>query len=258
LETLNNLTPLIIIAGMTLFMTLEVWIPYFKHSAGRTRQRRSNVGMIAIGFIISAVSAGMFALPQIWSEANNFGLLHRLLGQSVPAIVIGIFCIDLLSYALHVTFHSVPMMWRFHRVHHADFELDASSGIRLHPFELIILLSQQPTILALLGIPVASSVLYGALALPWFLLNHSNIKFPAWFESWGSLLMSTPNWHRVHHSSYQPETDSHYGCLFSIWDRLFGTDRKAEVETIRFGLDRFRDAGEQTVWQLLKMPFMRL
>src|SRR5262245_52731428 len=104
----------------------------------------------------------------------------------------------------------------------------------------------------------ASNVLYTTLALPWFLLNHSNMKYPAWFERCGSLLMSTPNWHRVHHSAYQPETDSNYGCLFSIWDRLFGTARQAQVETIRFGLEKFRDPSDQTIWELLKIPFRQL
>jgi sterol desaturase/sphingolipid hydroxylase (fatty acid hydroxylase superfamily) len=74
-------------------------------------------------------------------------------------------------------------------------------------------------------------------------------------ERWGSLMMSTPGWHRLHHSAYPPETDSHYGCVFSIWDRLFGTARKTNKEAIRFGLERFRDPSEQTVAALLRIPF---
>jgi sterol desaturase/sphingolipid hydroxylase (fatty acid hydroxylase superfamily) len=84
------------------------------------------------------------------------------------------------------------------------------------------------------------------------------MKYPGWFERGGSLLMSTPDWHRAHHSSHQPETDSHYGCVFSIWDRLFGTAGKAEVEKIRFGLERFREPAEQTVPAMLRMPFRKL
>ena len=91
----------------------------------------------------------------------------------------------------------------------------------------------------MLGVPLVSYLIYTMIALPWFLLNHSNMKYPAWFERWGSWLMSTPNWHRVHHSRHQPETDSHYGCVLSVWDRLFGTTRKTNVESIQFGLDRF-------------------
>ena len=154
--------------------------------------------------------------------------------------------------------HKVPALWRIHRVHHADTELDASSGIRLHPFELLYLLGLHGVVLSLLGVPLVSYLIYTTIALPWFLLNHSNMQYPAWFEHWGSWLMSTPNWHRVHHSSYRPETDSHYGCVLSVWDRLFGTTRKADVGSIQFGLERFRGPDEQTVWALLRMPFRAL
>jgi len=258
LDTLNNLMPLLMIGSLALFMTLEKYLPYFEHGPGRGRQRWRNIGMIAIAFVVNALVGGFIALPVAWSEAGNFGLLHRLLGQSAPAIVLGMFLIDLNNYILHVVMHKVPALWRIHRVHHADTELDATSGLRLHPFELLLQMGTQVLFLPLLGVSMASYIIYFVLSLPWFLLNHSNMKFPAWFERYGSLLMSTPDWHRVHHSSYQPETDSHYGCLFSLWDRLFGTAGKADVEHLRFGLNKFRDPEEQTIWQLLRMPFRKL
>ncbi len=257
LETLNNLTPVLIIGSLALFMTVEKYLPYFEHGIGRGRQRWNNIGMIAIAFIINAVVGSMIAIPIIWSQENNFGLMHRFLGQSVFAIIIGIFLIDLTAYLLHVIMHKVPILWKIHRIHHADTEMDSTSSLRLHPFELMLQLAVQAVLLPLLGVSIASFIFYFTLALPWFVLNHSNVKFPGWFERIGSLLMSTPDWHRVHHSSFQPQTDSHYGCLFSIWDRLFGTGGKVNVENIQFGLDKFRNPGEQTVWQLLKMPFKR-
>jgi sterol desaturase/sphingolipid hydroxylase (fatty acid hydroxylase superfamily) len=211
--------------------------------------------MIAIASLVNAAIGTFGVLPMAWSEANQFGLLYRLGEPSLSTIVIGVFLADLCSYTLHVTMHKVPTLWRIHRVHHADTELDASSGIRLHPFELLYLLGMQGMVLALLGVPLVSYLIYTTIALPWFLLNHSNMKYPRWFERWGSLLMSTPNWHRVHHSSYQPETDSHYGCVFSLWDRLFRTTSKTPVESIRFGLDKYREPGDQTVWALLRIPF---
>ena len=257
-EVLNASPPLLIIGGLALFMTLESTFPYFKHGAGRRRQRWHNIAMIAVAALVNAVIGASSVLPIAWSEANSFGLLYRLTGHSLVTIVIGVFVADLLSYALHVSMHKVPTLWRVHRVHHADTELDASSAIRLHPFELLYLLAMHGIVLSLIGVPLVSYLIYQALALPWFLLNHSNMNYPAWFERWGSWLMSTPNWHRVHHSSHQPETDSHYGCVLSVWDRLFGTTRQAQVDAIRFGLERFRGPGEQTVWALLRMPFRAL
>jgi sterol desaturase/sphingolipid hydroxylase (fatty acid hydroxylase superfamily) len=258
LDTLNNFLPLIILCFLTLFMTLETWRPYYKYGTDRRRQRMHNVCMLIITMAIGALTGVFVAAPIVWSETHNFGLMHRFAAPAAVTIVAGILLLDLCSFALHVIQHKVPALWRIHRVHHADTALDASSGVRLHPFELIYLLSLQAVGAALLGIPMASYVVYNAVAVPWFTLNHSNVKFPRWFERWGSLFMSTPDWHRVHHSSFNAETDSHYGCLFSLWDRLFGTTRKAEVESLRFGLETFRDSRDQTVWQLLKMPFREL
>jgi sterol desaturase/sphingolipid hydroxylase (fatty acid hydroxylase superfamily) len=257
-DTLNSLTPLVIIVSMTLFLTLESWFPYFQHGTGRRKQRWRNLGMVAISMVVNVAITGAILAPIAWSEANRFGLLYRLSEPSLLTLVIGVFLVDLCSYTLHVTMHKVPALWRVHRVHHADIELDASSAIRLHPLELIFLLTMLTVALSLLGVSMGSYALYTTLALPWFLFNHCNVRFPGWFERYGSLLMSTPNWHRVHHSSYQPETDSHYGCVFSVWDRLFGTTRKTQVENLRFGLERFRQPVDQTVGGLLKMPFKEL
>lgn len=230
-------------------------MPYFRPSAARRRQRWHNVGMIAVAFVANVTFGALALIPLAWSEANSFGLLYRLFGQSALAIVIGIFALDFSLYIAHVLMHKVPAFWRFHRVHHADPELDSTNGLRQHPLEAMFAAIVLVIMVPLLGVSSASSALYTTLALPWFLLNHSNLKYPAWFERAGSLLMSTPNWHRMHHSAYQPETDSNYGCLFSIWDRLFGTARRPKVEHIQFGLERFRDPNEQTIMKLLKMPF---
>jgi sterol desaturase/sphingolipid hydroxylase (fatty acid hydroxylase superfamily) len=109
--------------------------------------------------------------------------------------------------------------------------------------------------MSLAGVPLVGLSIYNTLALPLFVMNHSNMKYPALYERWGSLLMVTPDWHRVHHSRHQPETDSRYGCVFSVWDRVFGTSGRPDVATIQFGLERFRGPREQTLWELLKMPF---
>jgi sterol desaturase/sphingolipid hydroxylase (fatty acid hydroxylase superfamily) len=255
LDFLNSLTPILVISGLALFMTLETWMPYFQHGAARSRQRWHNLGMIAVAFVANVALGAVAVIPLAWSETNSFGLLHRLLGQSPLAIVIGIFVVDLSLYTAHVLMHNIPTFWRFHRVHHADAELDSTSGLRQHPLEAMFTTVLLVIILPMLGASLVSSAIYTTLALPWFLLNHSNVRYPDWFERVGSLLMSTPNWHRVHHSAHQPETDSNYGCLFTIWDRVFGTARRVHVERIQFGLERFRDPSEQTIAELLKMPF---
>jgi len=258
LQRLNDLTPVFGIVGLALFMTLERTFPYFEYGVERPRQRWHNLGLVLVVFIVIGTLASVLVFPVAWADAHRFGLMYRLNTPPALAIVVGVFLIDLWNYVGHVIMHSVPTLWRIHRVHHADTALDASSGIRAHPVEIASLTFILSCGMLLLGVPMASLIIYNALSLPWFLLNHSNIKFPARFERWGSLVMSTPDWHRVHHSRHQPETDSHYGCVFSIWDRLFGTAGKADVPRLTFGLDRFRGRDEQTVWRLLKMPFEKL
>lgn len=255
-QTLNDLTPLIIIFFLALFMTLECYLPYFEHGQGRKKQRWRNLGIVGIAFVLNGLLGGGIASVMMAAETNKFGLLRMVFSaESIVALVAGILLVDLNSYAFHRLYHRIPALWKIHRIHHADTELDASSGLRLHPFEFMFQALTQVTVLPLLGVSMKSYVLYFTFALPWFLLNHSNMKFPGWFERCASWLLVTPNWHRVHHSSHQPETDSHYADVFSIWDRLFGTTRQTDVEKIQFGLEKFREESDQSVGKMLKMPF---
>ena len=254
-KTLNDLTPVIIIVFLALFMTLEHYLPYFEHGSRRKKQRLRNLGIVGIAFLLNGLLGAGITGVIMSAEAAHFGLLQWTIPGSPLAVVGGMLLIDLNSYAFHRLYHRIPFLWRIHRVHHADTELDSTSGLRLHPFEFLIQSLTQVTVLPLLGVPLASFVLYFTFALPWFLLNHSNIKFPAWFERYAAWILVTPNWHRVHHSNYQPETDSHYGDVFTFWDRMFGTSRQAKVEEMTFGLETFRENGEQSVGGLLKMPF---
>ena len=254
-KTLNDLTPVIIIVFLALFITLEHYLPYFEHGSRRKKQRLRNLGIVGIAFLLNGLLGAGITGVIMSAEAAHFGLLQWTIPDSPLALVGGMLLIDLNSYAFHRLYHRIPFLWRIHRVHHADTELDSTSGLRLHPFEFLIQSLTQVTVLPLLGVPLASFVLYFTFALPWFLLNHSNIKFPAWFERYAAWILVTPNWHRVHHSNYQPETDSHYGDVFTFWDRMFGTSRQAKVEEMTFGLETFRENGEQSVGGLLKMPF---
>ena len=256
ISTLNDLTPVIIIFFLAVFMTLERFLPYFEHGAWRKKQRWRNLGIVGTAFVLNALLSTVIAGVILSAQAHHFGLLRWLLPDtSWLAIVAGILLVDLNSYAFHRLYHKVPLLWRMHRVHHADTELDSTSALRMHPFEFVFQSLTQITVLPLLGVSMSSFVLYFTFALPWFLLNHSNLKFPNWFERYASWLLVTPNWHRVHHSAHQPETDSHFADVFSIWDRLFGTAQQADVETMTFGLEKFREEGEQTVGGMLRMPF---
>lgn len=257
IKTLNDLTPVIIVLGLAFFMTVERLIPYFEHGGFRKKQRLRNLGMVGIAFVLNALVGATIAGALMWSEQHQVGLLYHLPVPAVVTTIIGILLVDLNSYVLHRFLHKIPFLWRIHQVHHSDVELDSTSGLRLHPFEFLLQAATQALFLPLAGVSIASFVLYFTVALPWFLLNHSNIKFPDWFERYAPWLLVTPNWHRVHHSSYQPETDSHFSDVFTVWDRLFGTVGDANVEEIQFGLEDFRQPEDQSVGALLGRPFKK-
>jgi len=254
---LEQAVPLIIIVFLTLFMTLEMWLPYAEQSLYRKKQRWHNVGNLALSFVLNAILSGVVSYSITGATHNGFGLLYRLHLPFAVFTIVGILLCDLNSYIAHRLYHRVPLFWRFHTVHHSDIELDASSALRMHPFEFFFQAFTQATILPLLGVSNTSFALYVTFSLPLFIINHANLKYPAWYEKYVSLFLVTPGWHRVHHSSRQTETDSNFADVFTLWDRMFGTYKPARTE-ITYGLDQLRTPADQTFWGLLKAPFRSL
>lgn len=250
--------PVIIIVFLTLFMSLELWLPFITHSKYRKKQRWHNVANLLVSFAINAALSGVVSYCLTLATNKQFGLLYHLNLPFMAAFVLGILLSDLNGYLAHRLYHKVPLFWRFHRVHHSDIELDASSALRMHPFEFIFQAATQATVLPLLGVSDTSFVVYVAFSLPLFIINHANIKFPGWYEKYVSLLFITPNWHRVHHSSEQAETDSNFADVFTIWDRIFATHKSRKPEEIRYGLETLREKESQTFWGMLTTPFKAL
>jgi sterol desaturase/sphingolipid hydroxylase (fatty acid hydroxylase superfamily) len=258
ISTLEKSIPLIIIVFLTLFMSLETLYPFLTQSKYRRKQQWHNVGNLLVSFALNAVLSGFVSYALTISSNNQFGLLYYLKLPFIVALVIGILLSDLNGYIAHRLYHRVPLFWRFHRVHHSDIELDASSALRMHPFEFIFQATTQATILPLLGVSNSSFVIYVACSLPLFIINHANIKLPDWYEKYVSILFITPNWHRVHHSCRQIETDSNYADVFTFWDRIFATHTNQKPEEITFGLETLREQENQTFWGMLFTPFKSL
>lgn len=258
ISTLEHAVPIIIIVSLTLFMSLETLIPYLTHSKYRKKQRLHNIGNLLVSFALNAVLSGVVSYFITVSTNNQFGLLYYLHLPFIIALLAGVLLSDLNGYIAHRLYHKVPLFWRFHRVHHSDVELDASSALRIHPFEFIFQAVTQATVLPLLGVSNSSFVIYVAFSLPLFVVNHSNIKFPNWYEKYVSICFITPNWHRVHHSNKQVETDSNFADVFTFWDRLFSTHRNQKPEDITFGLENLRERESQTFWGMLVTPFKSL
>jgi sterol desaturase/sphingolipid hydroxylase (fatty acid hydroxylase superfamily) len=163
---------------------------------------------------------------------------------------------DAWMYGWHRANHRIPLLWRFHRVHHSDPRLDVTTAARFHIGEIALSSTLRLAVFPLLGVALWQALLYEALLLPIIQFHHSNVALP---ERWDRLLrwvIVTPNMHRVHHSRFQPETDSNYSSIFSFWDRLARTFRQVhDARSLRIGLDEWDQEEWQTVSGLLRTPF---
>jgi len=189
---------------------------------------------------------------------NHWGLLNQIQLPLIPKLIIGILLFDFGSYLTHNLQHKVPFLWKFHRIHHSDNHLNVSSSLRFHPIDVIVSQCIYQCIgAAIIGLPISAFIIYGSIAIPLLIMQHSNVRFPSGFEKIASLVFATPGWHKIHHSAEQIETDSHYGDVFTFWDRIFKTWGKKQPHDIEYGLVEFKEDRHQTVSYLLKSPFKK-
>jgi sterol desaturase/sphingolipid hydroxylase (fatty acid hydroxylase superfamily) len=180
-------------------------------------------------------------------------------GLSDPAA--GVLCmvaLDLVIYGQHALFHRVPLLWRLHRMHHTDLDVDVTTGARFHPAEILLSMLIKMSAVALLGAPAWSVVAFEVLLNATSLFNHSNVGLPAPVDRMLRLLLVTPDMHRVHHSVVIGETNSNFGFSLSWWDRIFGTYRRepsAGNEDMTLGLANYRDRKWLTLHWMLVSPF---
>lgn len=229
----------------------------------RQRWRHALLNLALGGF--SAITIGLLTAPFItqviwWAEQSGFGLL-RMMPRLIPlspaaATVAALLLFDAWMYLWHRANHELGFLWRFHRVHHSDPEMDASTAFRFHAGELLLSSLLRLAVLPLLGLTLGQLLVYEMLLLPVILFHHSNVQFPEWLDRWIRLVIVTPALHRVHHSRLKPETDSNYSSVFSCWDRIAGTFRlRPDATPVNFGLDEYSDAVWQRFSKLMVMPF---
>jgi sterol desaturase/sphingolipid hydroxylase (fatty acid hydroxylase superfamily) len=167
--------------------------------------------------------------------------------------------LDFAFYAVHVAMHRVPVLWRFHRVHHADPAVDVTTTIRQHPGEGLVRYAAMAACAIPLGVAPAAFAVYRAASALNGLLEHANVRAPAWLDRALALVTTWPHMHKVHHSRRVAETDTNYGNLLSLWDRAFGTYTASSRGTgIAYGLDGFDDPASQSTLGLLALPFRRV
>lgn len=251
------------VGGLVLLLLIETAAPFFTHFRDAKARGLHLLRNLALGLlnavVVALVFVGLWALAAGWAADAGFGLLHLLqdhAGLPTWAHAIGaVLLLDLWTYAWHRMNHRIPFLWRFHRVHHADAQMDVTTASRFHLGELMLSSALRIPLLILLGVYLWQLLLYETLMFAVVQFHHANLNLPPRLDGWLRAAIVTPAMHKVHHSRWQPETDANYSSLFSWWDRLFGSFRLREnIGEIHLGLDAFDADEHQTVGGLLRMP----
>ncbi len=257
-DWLQHNRPLIAAVMLALLWTVEGVVPMFTGRQRRWSHGATNVGLAVINSVIASGFA--FALLGVteWAQARSFGLLNLTVLPTWLHWVGAIVLFDCWQYWWHRFNHRVPLLWRFHAVHHSDAEMDATSGVRFHTGEMVLSMLARLLVLPLLGLSLPELLVYEAISLPVILFHHSNLRMSNRADRCLRWVIVTPWMHYVHHSRWQPETDSNYTSFLSVWDRLFGSfrlrDRPAEIS---LGLDGYSEREWRELPGLLAAPFRK-
>lgn len=266
LEQLQQTQTIAVISLLIILVLWEQASPFYDFFRRSLRQKGKHdfrnllVGVVN-GVVISVLFVALWAIAAEWSAQESFGLLHRLdigiVGHAAAAILL----LDAWMYIWHRLNHEIPFLWRFHRVHHSDPTMDVTTASRFHVGEIIISSLLRIPLIFLLGIHLEELLLYETIAFAVVQLHHADIGLPNTLDRMLRTVIVSPLMHKIHHSRWQPETDSNYGSLFSFWDRLARSFRMRDVEgfkSLRIGLDQFDDPQYETVKNIFKLPFLDL
>jgi len=251
--------PLVIAVMLAMLWVLEGVAPMY---VGRKRRLRHDAANVALGLfnagVAAVVFAGLLVGVMTWAASNGFGLMHAVDWPVWLEWVVVLLLFDVWMWFWHLINHKVPLLWRFHAVHHSDADLDATSAMRFHTGEIVFSSLVRLAVLPLLGMTPLQLLVYESILQPCILFHHSNVRLPAGVDRVLRLLIVTPRMHWVHHSDHQPETDSNYGTTLSWWDRLFRTFRlREDPTTIRLGLKQWDDRETFDLTGMLAQPFRR-
>ena len=213
-----------------------------------------NIFILRVIFPVAAVGVATVAIYNGWGLFNYFEVPFWL------AVVATIIIMDFVIYIQHVMVHAVPLLWRLHRVHHADLDYDVTTGSRFHTLEIILSMLIKFATILLLGPPIIAVIIFEVILNATAMFNHGNISLPKTFDKYLRLFLVTPDMHRVHHSVEDDEANSNFGFSLPWWDRLFGTYRdqpRAGHKGMTIGIHKYRDV-KQVSWLpgMLMLPFI--
>lgn len=252
---------LVAVIGLVVLLVVEQAHPFFDFFKGSIKEKgRHLIANMALGLtnalIISVFFVGTWLWASNWAFENGFGILNWLnlpaWGHTLGAVLL----MDLWMYLWHVMNHKIPLFWRFHRVHHADPNMDVTTASRFHIGEIVFSSALRIGVILITGLYLWELLLYETVMFAVVQFHHADIALPEKLDKALRAVIVTPAMHKVHHSRWQPETDSNYSSLFSFWDRIGKTFRLHNpLKTLRIGLDEFDTEEDRKVKGLFTMPF---
>ncbi len=244
-----------VLAAMALW---EVAAPRRRREIPRVIRWTNNLGLVVLDTVILRLSFPILAVGlAVLAEDRGWGLFNNIDAPVWVAVIVSMLLLDLAIYLQHVMFHAVPGLWRLHRMHHADLDFDATTGLRFHPVEILISMGIKLAAVAALGPPAVAVLLFEVLLNATALFNHANIELPRPVDRVLRLFVVTPDMHRVHHSVDPRETNSNYGFNLPWWDRLLGTyiAQPAKGHTgMEIGIEQFRTRRDLWLDRMLVQP----
>ncbi|MDX1402407.1 MAG: sterol desaturase family protein [Kiloniellales bacterium] len=239
---------------------LEFFWPRRRQVIGRLRRWPNNIAISVLNSLLLRFLIPTAAVGLAWIASDNgWGLLNLVALPVAFEVVFGVLLLDLAIYFQHRIFHAVPILWRLHRMHHSDLEIDVTTGARFHPLEILLSMGIKMILVLLLGPSALAVLLFEVLLNGSSMFNHANVRIPLALDKVLRVLLVTPDMHRVHHSIISNETNSNFGFCLSVWDRIFKS-YKAQPhkghEGMTIGLEIFRNPAEHRLDKLLVQPFL--
>ncbi|MBL6644606.1 MAG: sterol desaturase family protein [Flavobacteriaceae bacterium] len=258
-ETIPSLhRSIILVGGITFFWFLEGFFPMVKFNYKKWKHAIPNFFFTFTTIVINFIFAFLLLNVSDWTSHAEFGFLHWL--PTLPLwmdVLLGVLLLDLIgAYLPHFVEHKIKPLWMIHLVHHSDPQVDTTTANRHHPLESLVRFIFTLIGVGFLGTSIGIIMLYQALSVVSTQFNHANIKIPKRLDRWISYLVVSPDMHKIHHHYRLPYTDTNFGNIFSVWDRLFGTFSYMDRSKVIYGVDVFPDEKKNTqIGSLLRQPF---
>ncbi|MBQ0818202.1 MAG: sterol desaturase family protein [Methyloceanibacter sp.] len=262
----DDLLRFAVFAGVFLVMAaVEFFWPKRKLIASKGRRWLTNIGIsVTAGVLIRLMATAIVPIAAVavafYAEDHQIGLLNHAPWPAWVKVAVSLVLLDLAIWAQHLASHKIPVLWRLHKVHHADRDIDVTTAVRFHPIEIGLSMLWKIVVVLVLGAPPLAVFLFEVILNACAMFNHANVALPGWADAILRLVVVTPDMHRVHHSVRRREHDSNYGFNLSLWDRLFRTytaQPEGGHQGMTIGLNTYQNEEPSKLGWSLVLPFRR-